>query len=59
MSCRVKKQMETHSSLFQSSGYEIDSKVVGLRVNSAMPSVVRVDELPSKYTFFNMFHLFS
>ena len=40
--CRVKKQMETHSSLFSSSGYEIDSKVIGLRVNSAMPTVVRI-----------------
>ena len=58
MSYRVKKQMETHSSLFQSSGYEIDSKVVGLRVNSAMPSVVRVGQLPSNHVLirFISFH---
>ena len=55
----MKKQMETHSDLFQSSGYEIDSKVVGLRVNSAMPSVVRSTIHPLKIRFFMTFHLLS
>jgi hypothetical protein len=40
--------MEMHSSLFKSSGYEIDSKIVGLRVNSAMPFVVRIDNFSHK-----------
>ena len=38
--CRVKRQMDAHSDLFKSSGYESKSKVVGLIGISLMPSVL-------------------
>ena len=48
--------MEMHSDLFKSSGYEIDSKVVGLRINSAMPAVVRIHVIATEinYDFFSL-----
>lgn len=40
---RIKKQMEEYGDIFKSSGYDSASKVIGLKVNQLLPSVVSLD----------------